>query len=164
MPDSLETQFEESSPSGYRERGLWASLVAVALVDSIYFLMVVRAWFADDPLTASGLIKLCVAIVLVLFAIEAGFAFIHRARREPMDERDKLIAAESARLAYRVFVAGVLVSLGLHLLNAATPDEPLWGLALFNVPRFEVHLILASLVSAELVRYGGALWRYRQGR
>jgi|GEM_PF-1456417 len=163
MTDNVNAVFDGPSLKGYRERSLWASLFAVALVDTGYFLMVVRGWLTDDPLTAPGLIQLCIAIVLVLLAIEVGFAFVHRARREPMDERDELIAADAARLAYRVFVAGVLIALGLHLLNAATPTEPLWGLAIFNVPLFEVHFILASLVSAELIRYGGALWRYQQG-
>ena len=164
MTENADALFEDASLKGYRERSLWASLLAVALVDTGYFAMVARGWLTDSPLTAHGLIQLCIAIVVVLFAIEVGFVIVHRARREPMDERDDLIAAEAARVAYGFFVAGVLVTLGLHLLNAATPAEPLWGIALFSVPLFEVHLILASLVGAELIRYGGALWRYQQGR
>ena len=152
-----------SHEPGYRERSLWASLAAVALVDTGYFFMVLRGWLSDAPLTASGLIALLVAIVVVLLLIEVGFVIRNRAHREPRDERDELIAAESARVAYWVFVCGVVFALGLHLLNAVSPGEPLWGLAVFSVPLFEVHLILATLVSAELVRYAVALLRYRRG-
>jgi len=164
MTNKADALLEAAVPKGYRERSLWASLIAVALVDTGYFFMVVRGWLTDAPLDAHGLITLCCAIVLVLLAIEIGFAFVHRALREPMDERDELIAAQSARLAYVVFVVGVLVTLGLHLLNATEPAEALLGLDLFAVPLFEVHLILASLVSAELIRYSYSLRRYRQER
>jgi len=163
MPHSTESLYEGNEPSGYRERSLWASLGAVALVDTAYFFMVVQGWLTNDPLTAHGLINLCIAIVVVLLVIEVGFAFLHRGQREAMDERDQLIAAEAARQAYGVFVASVMAVVGLHLLNAADSSQPLGGLALFDVPFFEVHLILASLVTAELIRYGGSLWRYRQG-
>ncbi len=153
---------DETTP-GYRERSLWASLGAVALVDTVYFFMVVKSWLADNPLDAQGLIRLSVGIVVLLLVIEAVFLLANRARHELMDERDQLIAAQSARLAYAVFVVGVLCTLALYLLNAAGQPEPLWGLELFAIPHFEVHLILAALVSAELTRYGTSLLRYRRG-
>lgn len=149
---------ESTEEVGYRERALWASLAAVALVDTIYFAVVVYRWLRDEPLTAAGLTVLLVGIAIVLLAIEIGFGLANKARREPMDERDEAIAAKSARLAYVVFVTGVLVALGVHLLSADAQAGPLLG-----IPLIEVHLILASLVSAELVRYASALQRYRAG-
>ena len=82
---------DETTP-GYRERSLWASLGAVALVDTVYFFMVVKSWLADNPLDAQGLIRLSVGIVVLLLVIEAVFLLANRARHELMDERDQLIA------------------------------------------------------------------------
>lgn len=147
---------------GYRERSLWVSLVAVALVDTLYFAVVIYGWQSGNELTASGLIVLLAVIVGLLLLIELTFVFSNRAQREPMDERDQSIAAGAAHLAYLVFAGSVVAALALHLLNARSGSEPLFGLAVFDVPLVEVHLVLAGLVSAELVRYGGALLQYRR--
>lgn len=145
---------------GYRERSLWVSLLAVALVDTLYFALVLRGAAVGSPLTADGLMLLLLVIVVVLVVIELVFVLGNRRAREPMDERDEAIAAHAARVAYGVFALGVLVALFAHLLNARsleTGSEPLFGWRLF-----EVHLILASLVSAELTRFGVALLGYRR--
>ncbi len=148
---------------GYRERSLWVSLVAVALVDTLYFAVVIYGWLSGDALSASGLVGLLAVIVGLLVLIELTFVLSNRAQREPLDERDQSIAARAAHLAYLVFAGSVVAALGLHLLNVRNGPEPLFGLAVFNVPLVEVHLILAGLVSAELVRYGSALLQYRRG-
>ena len=150
---------------GYRERSLWVSLVAVALVDTLYFGVVLYGWYTEQGLSARGLIGLLAVIVGLLLLIELTFALSNRAQREPMDERDQSIAASSARLAYFVFAAAVVLSLTLHLLNvnAQSRADALFGLAIFNVPLVEVHLILAGIVTAELVRYSTALRHYRRG-
>jgi len=144
---------------GYRERSLWVSLGAVALVDTLYFFVVLRGWLAGAPLTASGLIGLLLAIAGVLIAIEVIFALGNARRREPMDERDEAIAARAARFAYGVFALGVVLALLLHLANHRNLD--VLGVPLVSWPLFEVHLILASLVSAELSRFAVALLGYR---
>lgn len=148
---------------GYRERSLWVSLVAVALVDTLYFAVVIYGWVSANELSAAGLIGLLAVIVGLLLLIELTFVLSNRAQREPMDERDQSIAAGAAHLAYLVFAGSVVVALALHLLNVRNGPEPLLGLVVFNVPLVEVHLILAGLVSAELVRYGSALLQYRRG-
>lgn len=148
---------------GYRERSLWVSLGAVALVDTLYFAVVTYGWLSGDELSANGLIALLAVIVGMLLLIEVAFVLSNRAQREPMDERDQSIAASAAYLAYLVFAGAVVVALALHLLNARSGAEPLFGLPVFDVPLVEVHLILAGLVSAELVRYGSALLQYRRG-
>ena len=92
---------------GYRARLLWASLIAVGLVDCLYFAVVLFRWSQGDPLLAKGLVALLLIIAGVLVAIEVLFVLANRAYREPMDERDEAIAGSSARLAYGVFIAGV---------------------------------------------------------
>jgi len=152
----------EDSGIGNRERSLWVSLLAVALVDTLYFAFVVHAWGVGEPISADGLIGLLVLISLLLLAIALMFAWATRAAKEPMDERDQAIAASSARLGYLVLVGAVVMGLALHLLNVNQAPDPLLGVALFEVPLVEVHLLLAGLVTAELVRYGAALLQYRQ--
>jgi len=153
----------EASGIGYRERGLWVSLLAVALVDTLYFAFVVYAWGVSEPISADGLIGLLLLISLLLLAIALTFTWVTRAAKEPMDERDQAIAAASARQGYLVLVGAVVMGLALHLFNVNQAPDPLLGFALFDVPLIEVHFLLAGLVSAELVRYGAALLRYRQG-
>lgn len=153
----------EGSGIGYRERSLWVSLLAVALVDTLYFAFVVYAWALGEPISADGLIGLLVLITLLLLAIALMFTWATRAAKEPMDERDQAIASSSARLGYLVLVGAVVVGLALHLLNVNQAPGPLFGLALFDLPLIEVHLLLAGLVTSELVRYGAALLQYHQG-
>jgi len=145
---------------GYRERSLWVSLGAVALVDTLYFFMVLRGWWVGAPLTASGLIGLLLAIAGLLIVIEMGFVLGNARQREPMDERDEAIAARAARFAYGVFALGVLLALLLHLVNQRSLDTGTEQV--FSWPLFEVHLILGSLVSAELTRFAVALLGYRR--
>ncbi len=145
---------------GYRERSLWVSLLAVALVDTLYFALVFRGVVVGSPLTADGLMLLLLIIAGVLIGIELVFVLGNRRRREPMDERDEAIAARAARVAYGVFALGVLLALVAHLLS--TRSVAAGGEPLFSWPLFEVHLILASLVSAELTRFGVALLGYRR--
>jgi hypothetical protein len=148
---------------GYRERSLWVSLVAVCLVDTLYFAVVLYCWWSGEALSVSGLIGLLGVVVGLLLLIEVTFVLVNRARREPMDERDQSIAAGAARLAYAVFSGCVVLALALHLLNVGSGVESLFGLAIFDVPLVEVHLVLAGLVTAELVRYSTALMLYRRG-
>ena len=146
---------------GYRERSLWASLLAVALLDTLYFAWVLGAWWSERALGADQLLGLLLVIASVLVVIEVGFVLATRSHREPMDERDQAIAAGSARLAYGVFALGVLLALGLHLLNLQRLE--LGHPPLVQLPLIEVHLILGSLVTAELCRFGSAIARYRSG-
>lgn len=145
---------------GYRERSLWVSLLAVALVDTLYFALVLRGVVVGSPLTADGLMLLLLVIAGVLIGIELVFVLGNRRQREPMDERDEAIAARAGRVAYGVFALGVLLALVAHLLS--TRSVAAGGGPLFSWPLFEVHLILASLVSAELTRFGVALLGYRR--
>lgn len=148
---------------GYRERSLWVSLAAVGLVDTFYFAVVVYSWWSGTELSANGLIGLLVVVVGLLLLIELAFVLVSRARRESMDERDQSIAAGAAMLAYTVFSCCVVLALALHLLNVRSGDGALFGLAVFDVPLIEVHLVLVGLVTAELVRHSTALMRYRRG-
>ena len=99
-----------------------------------------------------AVLQLLALIAALLVAVELGFGWVNRASREPLDERDRAIAASAGRLAYGVFVVGVLLALMLELLDVFA-----------GVPFGVVHLVLASLVSAELTRHGYSLLRYRRG-
>lgn len=161
--DPQDSAADESLGASYRERRLRVSLLAVALVDTLYFSLVVYRWWSGSAFSPVELGLLLGVIALVLIAIQLVFTSASRSKREPMDERDQEIAAAAASTAYAVFAGALVLALALHLANAANEGAPLFGLAIFDVPLIEVHLVLVCLVSAELVRHATALLRYRRG-
>lgn len=161
--DLQESPVDGPLGASYRERSLWVSLLAVALVDTLYFGLVMYRWWSGSAFSPFELGLLLMGIALVLIAIQLAFTSVNRRQREPMDERDRGIATGAASRAYAVFAGALVLALALHLANAANKQEPLFGLAIFDVPLIEVHLVLVCLVSAELVRHATALLRYRRG-
>lgn len=147
--------------ASFHQRSVLVSLLAVAALDTVYFLQVLTPGAALD---ASDLLRLFVAIVVVLVAIEVGFHCAQRYLTGPqiVDERDDLISARAHRLAYLVLLIGVVVALAILLVNAGNGATVQVG-GDRQIAHLEVHVFIGAMVSAELVRFGSQLWFYRRG-
>jgi hypothetical protein len=144
------------------ESTIWSSLIITVAASVYFFGKVFGAIAAGAPLGVAEIARLGLAIVVLIVAVEIAFqvALAAWCRGEPQtDERDRLIAAKSARNAYYVLVTGLFILIG-HA-----------GLAsLFGyIDRVRLDLPMAIvlgvfvLVVAEIAHYGSRIAYYRLG-
>jgi hypothetical protein len=166
-----------------QERASWASLVVNAFIGILYF-CVVFGMPGDSHLLGPGMaifiVPLIIAAVIALVSSELVLRWIQRragddpARREKLDERDRLINLRAGRNAYVVLV----VAIGTVLtLIAMTGWSQSWGWPVSQAPDTVAlrmvrgpltgpviaQLLLLALTLAALCRYLTRIVSYRRG-
>lgn len=142
----------------FRELSAWVSALVVLV---FYGLFLSRISQHQDPgETLGALAGVVVAIVVVEIVLMVGLAIFTRREDQRADERDRLIAARAYRNAYFVVASGLFFAIVYSLvpeldsLVAQLRLPPATALA---------HLLVASLVVAELVNYASRILYYRAG-
>jgi hypothetical protein len=131
----------------FREKTLWATLIATAAIYLHYFIRVLQIGDGDPGRVAGLFIGTVIVMIVVQIVVTAALA-IHR-RPERVDERDRGYALLATRVSYYVLMTGVWVALTVGALQ----------LGAFWV----VHAGLAAIVLGELARCGVQVYLYRRG-
>lgn len=132
----------------FQEKSLWLLFASLTVCFGLYFVTVLPA---DTPNVLPQQVGLFVLVlVLLVVAQVVGHALIALVdRRSQTDERDRLIALKSSRIAAYVLATGVFLALCTALLTD--------GNFLFT------HVLLGFWVLAQLVEIGAQLLLYRRG-
>jgi len=135
----------------FREKTAWAALISILVGFGTYFATLAygQATGRATPDYYAGLlvvVVLCVTIAMAIFGIVSAIRTPEEARALA-DERDRAIDARATRAAYFVLLIGTLSS-------AAAA----WLGGLFWV----LNGLLASIVLAEVIRYGTMIRHYRR--
>ncbi len=146
----------------YPEKSALVSLLAVLFIYGGYFADVVSG---ASERTLSAMLYASIGVVIALVVIEILFhvalSLVSPGDAEaPADERDRLINARAARLAYGVLSAGVIIVLVHILLRGAMGEAG----AVAAVDLFTVaNLLLLCVVCSEICQFGARIYYYRRG-
>ena len=146
----------------FREKSAVASLVAVLIVYGGYFADLLGG---EAERTLSAMLYTSIGVVISLIVIQVVFHILLAMfgaddAEAPADERDRLIDARAARIAYSVLSVGAVIILGRILFRGAMDEAS----AVAEVTLFEVaNLLLFFLVLAEICQYGARVYFYRRG-
>jgi hypothetical protein len=136
----------------YREKTLYASLVAELVVYGPYFFLHQR----NSVNTVAGMIIAIIVLQVILQSIIAAVT-----RNRVTDERDRLIELRGYRAGYLVLASLMVVGLGMLWFHATVGhirlDSPMIGLHFLNV--FFGMLILADITktATQIVTYRKAI-------
>jgi hypothetical protein len=134
----------------FREKSQWLVIVAMPVVYGYYFYRVLPP---SGPEITSEHISLFLGLLVPLVAIfivgAAVMALGGGAESIQDDERDRLIALKSLRNAHYILASGAVLSVSCALFT----EGNFWF----------AHLMLATLVLAQLLESSSRLFYYRQG-
>jgi hypothetical protein len=136
----------------YRERSLYASLVAEIVVYGSYF-------FLHRQNSVNKVIGMIAAILVLQVVLQSVIAAVTRNR--VTDERDRLIELRGYRAGYLTIASLMVFGLGLLWLHVAfgdlTLDGRMWGLHFLSV--FYSMLVISDITrtATQIVAYRRAL-------
>lgn len=138
----------------HREKVAWLSLAAIVVTFGPYFLLTaLRPPAAGTMPELQQLGRFAVTTIVQMLILGGGHLVLRLREPEearlPADERDRAVQARSIRIAYFVLITGMI------LVGVIMPFTT-GGWAIVNAA-------LASIVLAEVVQYGIAVWSYRRG-
>jgi len=134
----------------FREKYEYIVIVGLLLVTGYYFSRVLPPSAPDISPGQLALLVSVLVLLIVIFVVGAiALAVQTRTDAVPDDERDKLISLKSTRNA-NVLLAGGSVT---AIISALATDGNFWF----------VHVLLATLVLAQLLESVSRLVYYRQG-
>lgn len=151
----------------FREKMLWASLVATLGIWGLYFLRFVRgiqAGHFDQGAATGDFIRTVVLIVAVHIVIAITLAVLSgKEASAPADDRERGFAVAAYRPAYIVLASGVVMLMiaAPVLLRIASEWRPFPPPDL--APVLLGNALLAVLVLAEIVHDGWQIAHYRIG-
>jgi hypothetical protein len=141
----------------YREKSAWASLIAMLVAYGVYFVLIVPRLLAapEAPLPYLGLLfGCCVGLVILEIAMQTFVAVTMRDQANlPMDERERLIALKSDRVA--LIVLTTLIASGWTLYAAAP--------ALLGSSAALANLLLLTLVLSAAAKHASVIVYFRRG-
>jgi hypothetical protein len=140
------------STMSFREKSAWISLVSIALVFGVYFARILgllpAAWMRGNPFQLFLLLVASLVVLEVVLHLAIAMQS-PRDARTPKDERERLIDMKATRAAFPVLLVGTFAAIGtLHL--------PMNRLDM-------AHVMLVSIVVAELTRFGAQVVYHRRG-
>lgn len=152
------------SELSFKEKSILGSLIVIVVISANYFYRVFSA-VAQGPLDRGEMValgsfgsSLLVALIILEIVYHAMIAGIfHAQANDPTDERDRLIAAKAGRNAGVILAIGCIWIVGHILLNVWF-EENAW-----ITPFVTAHLILLSMVAAQVAEYVSQLLYYRRG-
>lgn len=132
----------------FQEKSLWLLFASLVVSFGLYFITVLPAATTQVmPHQVGFFVLVLVLLVVVQIIGHVVIALVNR--RTETDERDRLIALKSTRIAAYVLATGVFLSLCTALLTEGNF-------------RF-THVLLGFWVLAQLVEIGAQLVLYRRG-
>jgi hypothetical protein len=142
----------------FRELSAWIS--ALIILGFYGSFLAGIAQHTDPDATLGALAGIVVAIIVVEIVLMVALAIFTRRGDQIADERDRLIAAKAYRNAYFIVASGIFFAIVYSLV----PDLARLVEAL-NLPPATIlaHMLVISLVSAELVNYASRILYYRSG-
>lgn len=144
------------------ESTIWSSLIVTVAAAAFFFGKVFSAIAAGTPLEPGRVALLGLAVIFILTAIEVAFQVTVQiwCKGEPQtDERDRLIAAKSARNAYYVLITLLFMLIGHLGLQALLGKGPWLTLDTTTT----VVMLVFALVVAEVSHYASRIVYYRRG-
>ncbi len=134
----------------YREKSLYASLLAELVVYGPYF-------FLNQPTSVNRVAGTIVAIIVLQVILQSAIAIFTRNRIT--DERDKLIELRGYRAGYLTLVSLMVVGLGALWLHASLGPLPVNHMGLHFLFVFFGMLVLSDITktAAQIVAYRKAL-------
>ena len=134
----------------FREKFEYVVIVGLLAVYGHYFFRVLPPMGSDIfPEQITLLVGLLVLLVLIFIVGAIALAVQARSNAVPDDERDKLITLKSMRNAYFLLAGGAVTA----IVSALVTEGNFWF----------VHVLLVTLVLAQLLESLSRLYYYRQG-
>lgn len=135
---------------GFREKFEYVVITGVLLVYGYYFYRVLPPGGVNvSPQQVRLFVGMLVLLIVIFIAGAAILAVRMRSDAGPDDERDKLITLKSTQNAHFVLAGGSVTA----IVSALVTDGNFWF----------VHVLLATLVLAQLLESVSRLFYYRQG-
>ncbi len=152
----------------FKEKSTWLSLFATLVIFGDYAISLFSmdaSVLSNEDMVDMALSYLGSAILYIII-IEVIFqSLIAASSRNKMDlegdERDRLITLLANNSGYWVLSIGVILSIGQLILPHVLGIESLVEERI-TIPLFEIHLLLFSLILAEIVRFSHQVCLYRK--
>ncbi len=144
------------------ESTIWSSLIITVAASLYFFAKVFGALAAGTPLDLPAIVRLGAAVVVILVAVELAFKVAVSAWCKgelQTDERDRLIAAKSARNGYYVLIVVQFLLIG-HLGMQSLFGRGPW--LTMDAPTLLTFMVFA-LVLAEITHFSSRIVYYRLG-
>ena len=134
----------------FREKFEYVVIVGLLAVYGYYFFRVLPPMGSDIlPEQITLFVGLLVLLILIFIVGAIALAVQARSDAVPDDERDKLITLKSMRNAYFLLAGGAVTA----IVSALVTEGNFWF----------VHVLLVTLVLAQLLESLSRLYYYRQG-
>ncbi len=137
----------------FREKIHWASFLALAVAFGWYFLT--YPWEIVETAAGvgavAGMLVPVTIIIVAVMALSAGYFAIRTPNEAHLkeDERERIIHIRGTHLAYYPLVLGVWANMIAMFYRLSVAEH--------------LNLLIATVVTAELVRVGSQLYYYRRG-
>jgi hypothetical protein len=136
--------------SSFREKKQWLIIIAMLVVYGFYFSRVLPPSGPEITIEQASLfIGLLVPLVGIFIIGAVLMAISGKAETVQEDERDRLIALKSMRNAHYLLASGAVISVS----SALFTEGNFWF----------AHLMLATLVLAQVFESASCLFYYRRG-
>ena len=147
----------------FQEKSIAGSLVITILVFGWYFSELFKILMSDSSERLAGLPFVLVGVIIAVVFVEIVYhsAIALMSKPEDEDERDRLIEAKSARIAYFVLATGCILTIG-HTLIGVYFEADIGDRLVLN-PILTANYILMSFVLSEITGFGMQLYYYRRG-
>jgi uncharacterized membrane protein len=151
----------------FKEKSIWISLISTISVFAYYFYNVAMLVGVEEQLARQISLSLGSQSVFLVVVIEVVFqgllaASNHRDAKLGNDERDKAIENKASHVAYMVLIVGVCLTLGRLVVLESYPSINEQHSSL-QIPLLTAHILLFSLILAEVTRFALQLFYYRRG-
>lgn len=152
----------------FKEKSTWLSLIATLFIFGKYAVSVLTmdaTVLNQEEMIDLAMDNLSAAILLIIIVEVIFQSLIAAASRNSMDvegdERDKLISLTANNSGYWVLSVGAVITIAQLILPHVSGldfsvEEKI------NIPMFEMHLLLASFILAEVARFSHQLFLYRK--
>ena len=152
----------------FKEKSTWLSLLATLYIFGSYALSVFtmdHTVLNQDEMIDLAMDNLSSAILLIIIVEIIFQSLVAAASRNDLelkgDERDKLISLTANNSGYWVLSIGAIITMGQLILPHVAGLEVIIQEKV-NIPMFEMHLLLASFILAEIVRFSHQIYLYRK--
>jgi hypothetical protein len=152
----------------FKEKSTWLSLLATLYIFGKYAFSVLtmdHTILNQEEMVELAMDNLSSAILLIIIVEIIFQTLIAAASRNEVevegDERDKLISLTANNSGYWVLSVGAIITMGQLILPHVSGLEAIIQ-EKAKIPMLEMHLLLASFILAEIVRFSHQIYLYRK--
>lgn len=151
----------------FKEKSTWISFFSTVAIFGYYFWQIIGLSGLPKEESAEQVLSLLIYVVILTVIVETLFqamlsATNHKAAALGADERDKLLEYKSSQIGYTVLSIGVLIVLGRLITieyNPGFADH----MSSVQIPMLTAHMLMASFILSEVMRFGSLIVFYRKG-